>query len=324
MAKKQFNFNRRMLNGHPGNVTVPVRRIIVRAVNSGLIVTSTTDGGHSPTSYHKPRPPMFPRGRAVDLGHKRPGTREATQDLSDFQRNLITIYGAWSFHEIYGPNNEWNVKNGIKVGLGESTPLETLHDTHDHVAPKRAIPLPRRTRAQIQKRKLARRRRFNEKIARRHGAKFVDIIFDAAHKIDISVALALALVEKESNFDNVYGHDALPGKAPIWHGEHGRVPVTEGNVRAYLKWARNHSLRQGVGPVQLTSAGFQEEAQSRGGLHKPEITIPYGLDILKSMIKDMGSVRKGCGAFNGGRGNPNLVYADDLLKIRDKWARRLK
>lgn len=141
---RRFRFERSMLNGHPGNVARAVRRVIVRGVNHGLIVTSTTDGVHAPRSWHKILPPRNWRGRAVDFGHRRPGTPEARAALVAFQRDLIQTHGADKFHEIYGPDNAANVKNGVIVPLVEGTPLETQHDTHVHVAPKLILPLPQR------------------------------------------------------------------------------------------------------------------------------------------------------------------------------------
>lgn len=143
---RRTRFKRSMLNGHPGNIARAVRRVIVRGTNHGLIVTSTTDGAHAPTSWHYIRPPRNFRGRAVDFGHARPGTPEARAAEVAFQRDLIETHGPGAFHELFGPDNALNVKNGVVVALGEGTPLETLHDTHVHVAPRTLLPLPRKAR----------------------------------------------------------------------------------------------------------------------------------------------------------------------------------
>jgi lysozyme len=136
---KHYRFKRSLLNGHPGNINRACKRVIVHAANHGLVVTSTTDGSHSPTSFHFTRP-----GRAVDLGHG-PGVtwEEGTRRKIAFQRWLLGK-GAGRFDELFGPDNAANVKNGQRITLAEGTPLENLHDTHVHVAPRAVLRLPRR------------------------------------------------------------------------------------------------------------------------------------------------------------------------------------
>ena len=64
--RRHFFFRRHMLGGLDGKVTRAVKRVIVRGVNHGLIVTSTTGGRHAATSYHYAKP----RGKAVDFGNR--------------------------------------------------------------------------------------------------------------------------------------------------------------------------------------------------------------------------------------------------------------
>jgi hypothetical protein len=315
---RQLRFTRALLAGHPGDVARAVRRVIVRGVNHGLVVTSTTDGGHAATSWHFKRPPRNFLGRAVDMAG--PG-QEAERA---FQRDLIETHGAHSFHEVFGPDNEWNVKNGVIVGLGEGTPLETAHDTHIHIAPRLVIPLPTPLRREIEETKRRRRLRRNKRIARANGAHFVTLIFDSAHKHNVSVPLALALFEQETGFENEYGHDrTAPGRPPIWHGKEGKVLVTEDNYKTgYLPFRRRTNLAQGVGPGQLTSPGFQDLADRRGGCWKPEVNIDVSLEILAGHITALGTFN-GIGAYNGGRGDPNETYARSVLALRDRWSERL-
>jgi GH24 family phage-related lysozyme (muramidase) len=136
---KHYRFKRSLLNGHPGNINRACKRVIVRAANHGLVVTSTTDGSHSPTSFHFTTP-----GRAVDLGHG-PGVSwdEGTRRKIAFQKWLLRR-GPGRYDELFGPDNTANVKNGQRFTLGEGTPLENLHDTHVHVAPRSLLRLPRR------------------------------------------------------------------------------------------------------------------------------------------------------------------------------------
>lgn len=139
--KRYFAFHRRFFNGHPRNVTLAVRRVIVRGVNHGLVVTATTDGLHSATSFHHTKP-----GKAVDLGvePKLAGTPEARKREVAFQRFLLKRFGARAFLELFGPDNAANVKNGVQFTLPEGAPLENQHDNHVHVVPARVFALPKR------------------------------------------------------------------------------------------------------------------------------------------------------------------------------------
>lgn len=318
-------FSKDMLNGCPGNINRRCRRVIIRGVNHGLVVTATTNGTHAPGSWHRILPPRNFLGAAVDFGHMRPGTKEAREEEAAFQRDLIRTHGAKAFRELFGPDNGWNVRNGVRVPLGEGTPLESQHDNHVHVAPFRLLPRPELTPRQVREMRRRRRLRRNKEIARRRGARFVGIIFDTAHALDMSVPLLLAVVQQETGFENEYGHDHLPGQRPIWHGRQDKVLVTEANYKRYRKWRREHGDRfaQGVGPMQLTSPGYQDLADARGGCWKPEVNIRVGAEILKGHIEALG-LRPGIGAYNGGRGNPNLTYADSVRALRDNWQRLLK
>lgn len=114
----------RMLNGHPAP-DQRLRPVIMRAVASGLIVTSTTGDRHAPTSWHYKR-------RAVDFGNRAPGTGQARQRMVAFQRSEARH--PHRFRELFGPANDANVKNGQRITLAEGTPLEDQHDNHVHVA----------------------------------------------------------------------------------------------------------------------------------------------------------------------------------------------
>jgi hypothetical protein len=183
----------------------------------------------------------------------------------------------------------------------------------------------RRQRRRERRRRRARRaeRRMLER-ARKHGARHVRVIRSAAKKHGIPFPLALALVEQESGFINQYGHDRDSAGRIVWHGRTGRFRVTPENVRDYLAWRRRNGVAQGVGLTQLTSPEYQDRAaRMPGGLSDVGNQLDVGFDVLASHIKALGT-RKGIGAYNGGRGNPQLDYADQVLALRDRWARRLK
>lgn len=124
--KKYRRFKPWMLNGRSGNISLACRRFIVRAVNAGLTVTSTTGGGHAVGSYHWPRARNY-RGRAVDVAG--PYSRMVAFQRAEARRPR-------RFHELFGPSNTANVKNGRTVTLAEGSALESNHDTHVHAAPR--------------------------------------------------------------------------------------------------------------------------------------------------------------------------------------------
>lgn len=116
-----------MLDGHPGNITDRVKRVIALAYKfadaRGYVctVTATTDGRHAPGSFHNPTP----LGRAVDL------IFATAEQMAEFQRFLLehTPDGAKDFLELFGPDS-WYVDNGVKHAGAFPD-----HGDHDHIAP---------------------------------------------------------------------------------------------------------------------------------------------------------------------------------------------
>ena len=112
-----------------------------------------------------------------------------------------------------------------------------------------AAKLRRKKKAEKERKRKRRERRERKRrerklaIARRHGAQFVGIIYDACQELNLPFALGLALVEKETGFDNEYGHDRDRFGRIIWHGKTGKVVVTAENVKDYLRFARATGLR---------------------------------------------------------------------------------
>jgi hypothetical protein len=297
-----YRFKRSMLSGHSGDVSLAVKRVIVRAVNRGLVVTSTR------------RLPRFPgdqsfhlQGRAVDVADK-DGRRAP---MVDFQRFLVRRFGCSAFLELIGPDNSLNCKNGRRMTLDEGSALEDQHDNHVHVVPSRAVVLPKRPRALIAK--LRRRRSIRNAIKSGVPERFAELIHDKAAAANISYPLALALVQKESNFKNQFGHDRDRAGKLIFPAREGVVFVTKERAESYLIHARRTGLRQGVGLTQLTSGEYQDLAQKKGGLHRPSAQLEVGLNVLAGHIKALGK-RRGIGAYNGGRGNPQIGYANDVIR----------
>src|SRR4051812_20267077 len=95
--------------------------------------------------------------------------------------------------------------------------------------------------------------------ARSHGANYSLRIVREARRADIPISLGFALIEQESNFKNVFGHD------PTIYTGAGKV--TRAKYRAYKKkrGSRGEGGMQGVGPAQLTWWSTQDDADDRGG-----------------------------------------------------------
>ena len=118
-------FHPAMLNGKAGNISKGAEAFIARAVKAGLVVSSTTGGGHATSSWH------YARNNWDNIGH------------------AVDVYGPWNkmvafqrqeakhpsrYKELFGPDNSANVKNGSRISMAEGTALENLHDTHVHGA----------------------------------------------------------------------------------------------------------------------------------------------------------------------------------------------
>lgn len=125
---RRGEWDERMLNGHPGNVTEAVRKFIMRGVAAGLVCTSTTDGTHAARSYHYAKP-----GRAADMG-LRAFTLTGQRKRRAFQ--LAEAQHPDRYDELYGPDNRANVRGGVRMTLVEGSALETMHDNHVHGAPR--------------------------------------------------------------------------------------------------------------------------------------------------------------------------------------------
>jgi hypothetical protein len=314
--KKYRWFKGWMLRGHPSNITRACKRVAVYAHNHGLIVSSTTDGGHAPTSFHFTKP----LGRAVDLGHD---TTKLSADTGRarkvaFQEFLLKRFGARAFTELFGPDNDLNVKNGVQIGLVEGTALETLHDTHVHVVPAVVLPAPSVKKVV----KVLTQRQKDRLLAKKIGKSHALDIIREARRADLPLAVGLALVEKESGFLNQYGHDRLPGHPPIWHGKESTVMVTRDNYKSYLAFRSKTGLPQGVGVTQLTFIPFQQAAEKAGGGHIPKYQCRVGFTVLQANIKAHG-LQDGCRRYNGS-GPAAEAYGRDMVDRTHKWEARLK
>ena len=155
---------------------------------------------------------------------------------------------------------------------------------------------------------------------RAHGGRFESVVVREARRVRLPIALACAVVEKETGFRNVFGHDAV--RNPVKSPPGGLLTVTRENYGQYLHHRRQGLGNQGVGPMQLTSPGLQDRADQLGGCWQPGPNIRVGLEFLAGNIRRLG-LRPGVVAYNGS-GPAAQRYGDDVLARARVWEKRLR
>lgn len=144
-------------------------------------------------------------------------------------------------------------------------------------------------------------------------------IVKAASDNHVNVSDACALLEQESNFRNIFGHD----QRGMFPGEQ----VTREKVKALIKHVQAGGTSNGVGVTQLTSLGFILQAEQAGGAHLPAIQADVGLHLLGQLQQSYGR-RDGFAAYNAGPGGRHSqvgqAYASHCLWLADKWHNWLK
>lgn len=151
--------------------------------------------------------------------------------------------------------------------------------------------------------------------AKRHGANYSLRIIMEARKNDIPISLAFALIEQESGFRNVFGHDPVASIPDSWKG----TEVTKDKYLNYKmkRGPKGHGGMQGVGPAQLTWYEYQDTADKRGGAWIPKHNISVAMEHLGNLIKSKGRHR-GLAAYNGA-GVAAERYADQVEKRASNW-----
>ena len=151
--------------------------------------------------------------------------------------------------------------------------------------------------------------------AAQSGAGFPLTIVKECRRHNLPVSLGFALIEQESNFRNVFGHDPT-----IFIGA---GTVTRANYTAYKARrvaSRNRSM-QGVGPAQLTWWETQDLADQLGGCWKPTVNIRVGVMTLAARIKRHGYAA-GIARYNGA-GPAAEAYSRSVRARAQKWHDRL-
>jgi murein DD-endopeptidase MepM/ murein hydrolase activator NlpD len=268
-------------------------------------------------------------------------------DVRAFQRLLNHRYAAWGVRRriaengVYGPETAEAARQ-VVLGLGL---LKTEYEHGISPALRVVIRQPeRRTDRQKQRALSAERRAYRAALRKRYahtkhagaagtngngggpavgggiaaairanGGHYEREIVLEATRYGVPVSLVCAVMEQESNFRNVFGHD--PVDNPIKSPKDGLLFVTEELYRKYLSFRTGPKTSQGVGPMQLTYPTLQDEADDLGGCFDPAINIRVGVKNLARLIHKLGE-RDGVQAYNGA---PGHGYADSVLGLKHDW-----
>ena len=140
-------------------------------------------------------------------------------------------------------------------------------------------------------------------------------VVELASAAGLELAAAATMLEKESGGgDNVFGHDPVSTDGIYRYGQ----PVTKDVYERYRDARKRGTIPpQGVGPTQLTSPGFQDQADAEGGCYDWAVNVRVGFGILAGEIRS-GGVRGGFRAYNG-----SDAYADDAMQKMAVWQSRL-
>jgi hypothetical protein len=149
------------------------------------------------------------------------------------------------------------------------------------------------------------------------GGRYGELVVHEAKRSGLSVSLVCAVLEQETHFRNVFGHDKV--RNPIKSPPKGLLEVTEERYKEYLKHRHRGEGAQGVGPMQLTSPSLQDRADKLGGCWKPAANIRVGCEYLAERIKARG-LHAGVQAYNGAPGDD---YAKSVFALQAKWKARL-
>ena len=155
-------------------------------------------------------------------------------------------------------------------------------------------------------------------VIRAHGGHYEDIIIAEARRSKVPVSLVCAVIEAESSFTNVFGHDPVRNPIKSIHGQPNLV-VTEALYKAYVRHRDNGEDCQGVGPMQLTAKFLQDRADALGGCFKPAPNIRTGVERLGVLMKQRGSMHGALVGYNG-----STAYADAVIKLQRVWHTRLE
>jgi len=149
-------------------------------------------------------------------------------------------------------------------------------------------------------------------IARANGVVIPEIAWDASRAVGVPYwATCAFLIQESSGGHNIFGHDS---GCPFY----GAGTVTEAKYKAFTVERDAQGRSQGVGPMQLTWRGFQDQADAMGGCWKPMINVTVGLKALKSSIDAGKTWHEAARIYNGAE-----AYADQMDGRFELWKQLL-
>lgn len=163
--------------------------------------------------------------------------------------------------------------------------------------------------------------------AKSYGARYsLRIILEVRraqkkYKHQLPISAGFALIDQETGFSNVFGHDNTLSIDKDWRG-------TEVTREKYLHYKHNRQMgmgAQGVGPAQLTYHVYQDRADKLGGCWIPKHNIRVGIDHFAANYSTWrsrgrstrGALRRAAVQYNGSE-----AYGPKYLEKYDKWHRR--
>ncbi len=284
------------------------------------------------------------RGRTFRLlPHHMKGT-----DVAHFQRVLNVRLARWGVHRHVAESGDYDAAtrlaaHEVALGLGIETAafehgitpeVRDLIQTPSHRTPEQiARAHQRRAKAKaVAKPKATAKPKAVAKphapaptdgglaaAIRAHGGHFEDLIIAEAHRSKVPVSLVCAVMEAESSFTNVFGHDDVANTIKSIAGRPNLV-VTEARYKEY-KRQRDvlHRGNQGVGPMQLTATFLQDRADALGGCFKVGPNIRTGVERLGALLRQHhGSVFDALVGYNG-----KTAYAKKVAPMVKTWHARL-
>jgi hypothetical protein len=151
-----------------------------------------------------------------------------------------------------------------------------------------------------------------------YGMGLADELIFAAQAEGIDLAVAATVIQKESMGRNVWGSDGVATGGTYIKG----TLVTQASYLAYRAAVQAGRIgRQGCGPAQCTSAGYQNEADALGGCWDPVANMRSGFRGIQTLINQYG-VRGGFVHYNGS-GPAAEAYANDAMAKFAVWQARL-
>ena len=130
------------------------------------------------------------------------------------------------------------------------------------------------------------------------------------HGVPLDIGCAV-LMQESGGGANEFGHDPT-----IFVGA---GLVTRAKYLAYRALRDRTRECQGVGPMQLTSSGLQDQADTLGGCWQPRWNIAVGMHYLGEKLNEHPhDLRAGVAAYNGS-GPAAERYAVHVLAVADHF-----